>query len=515
MADAIEITNLEIEVTADTKDTDAQLKKLTGLVERLVNVVEGVTPAAKQAGTETEDAGKKAGKGAKGFAKFGESILRIAKYRVIRSVLRAITNAFKEGLGNAYQYSKLTGGEFANSMDRAASSVQYFKNALGAALVPVINALMPLFEAFIDYVAELGNGIAVFFARIAGQKSVMVATKNWKEYAKAANDAKNAVLGFDELNIISGGNVMGEDYADMFEYLDLSTEKAEELEDQALSAAVAIEGLAGAAAVVGSHPLAAGIIALVTALTALALSSKGVVGGFKSLKETADNAFSGFIDKIAEKNPDLKNFLEIVKGLATFLGDIVELNLDGIVKLFGHFGDAVAKLFRGDWSGAGKSVLDMLVDLINAFVDANNAVVRLHNTLDNTFNGGKNQYDYAKHLDYDWKFVEDKVAAAAEYAEATGRVRIGEDVSPAAYKGIYGTMPWAEDATMEHRAKYQFDWANYNAGMTQGAIPMYTSPTGSDAVNINLTVELDGRQIESSVKNVEYTNGAKIASHTH
>lgn len=513
MAESVEITNLEIEVTAETKDIDAKLNKVIATLERVAGAFEGVKPAAKDAGDESEKAGDKAAKGAKGFGKFGQSILRIAKYRVIRSVLRAITNAFKEGLGNAYQYSKLTGGEFANAMDRAATSIQYFKNALGAALVPAITALMPLFEALIDYVAELGNGIAVFFARITGQKSVMVATKNWKEYAKAANEAKNAVLGFDELNIISGGNVMGEDYADMFEYLDLSTEKAGELEDQALSAAVAIGGLAGAASLINVHPLAAAFVALVSALSALALSSKGVVGGFKSLKETADNAFSGFIDKIAEKNPDLKNFLEIVKGLATFLGDIVELNLNGIVKLFGHLGDAVAKLFRGDWEGAGKSVLDMLVDLINAFVDANNAVVRLHNTLDNTFNGGQNQYGYAKHLDYDWKFVEDKVAAAAELAEATSKVRIGEEVSPAAYRGVYGTMPWAEDATMEHRAKDQFDWANYNAAMTQGAIPTYTTPTGSDAININLTVELDGRQIASSIENVEYTNGAKITSH--
>lgn len=157
----------------------------------------------------------------------------IAKYRFLRTVIKHITSGFSEGLQNVYEYSKAVGGTFAPAMDSAASAIATMKNSLGAALTPVIQALIPYVNQLVNWFINLVNYANQFFALLAGQSTwtrALPATANafdkQKKAAKGAGSAiKDLLADWDELNIIqsesgSGGGgaaQSAEDYLKMFE----------------------------------------------------------------------------------------------------------------------------------------------------------------------------------------------------------------------------------------------------------------------------------------------------------
>lgn len=61
---------------------------------------------------------------------FLSSIKRIALYRMIRFAMSQLTQCFKDGINNLYNYSALMGGTFANSMNSLATNAQYLKNSM-------------------------------------------------------------------------------------------------------------------------------------------------------------------------------------------------------------------------------------------------------------------------------------------------------------------------------------------------------------------------------------------------
>ena len=173
--------------------------------------------------------------------KFGGFLTMFKKrlmYRLINSVISAVTNAVKEGVKNVYQYSKAFGGTFSQSMDRAATSMLYFKNSIGAMVAPLINMLVPAFEWVINKVVSFINVLNQLFAKLSGASTWTKALMYPKEYAEATDNAtaankkfKASILGIDELNVMqdnsasagSGGN-NGDDYSQMFEEVALSGE---------------------------------------------------------------------------------------------------------------------------------------------------------------------------------------------------------------------------------------------------------------------------------------------------
>lgn len=159
-------------------------------------------------------------------------------YRLINAVISAITNAVKEGVNNVYQYSKAFGGTFSQSMDRAATSMLYFKNSIGAMVAPLINLLVPALEWVINKVVSFINVLNQLFAKLSGASTWTKALMYPKEYAEATNNAtaankkfKASILGIDELNVMQdnspsagGGGNNADDYSQMFEEVALSGE---------------------------------------------------------------------------------------------------------------------------------------------------------------------------------------------------------------------------------------------------------------------------------------------------
>lgn len=148
-----------------------------------------------------------------GFA----DVMRIAKYRLIRSAIREITQGFSEGIKNAYNYASGIGNQFASSMNQIATASQYAKNSLGAMAMPLINIVAPAIDYVVDKFVELLNFINHGIALLTGQSTWTKAIKNPVEWgdatagaadkaAKAAKEAKATILGLDEINPLNGAN---------------------------------------------------------------------------------------------------------------------------------------------------------------------------------------------------------------------------------------------------------------------------------------------------------------------
>lgn len=186
---------------------------------------------AKGAAKSIKDLGKQMSKRFKNsvfsetIGKVAGSLERILRYRTVNEFLKQIAKAFSEGVNNLYQYSKAVGTDFASSMDSAATSLQYFRNSVGAMTAPILNALIPVFDSLIDRIVEGVNWLNQLVAKMTGASSWTKAIRQQKEYAEAAKDSaaaqKQLLAGFDELNVISStGSSSGKttpDYSGMFE----------------------------------------------------------------------------------------------------------------------------------------------------------------------------------------------------------------------------------------------------------------------------------------------------------
>lgn len=163
------------------------------------------------------------------FQKWKSAIGRVAFYRVVREAVKQITDGFKTGMDNLYQYSRLVGTEFAPAMDRLATSSLYLKNSLGAMAAPLIQALAPAIDFIIDKFVSLLNVIGKVFAALTGKSVYTQAKKHAVEYGEAAKNASKAtkdfLLGIDELNVINdnagGAGGAASDFGSMFEEVEV------------------------------------------------------------------------------------------------------------------------------------------------------------------------------------------------------------------------------------------------------------------------------------------------------
>lgn len=176
------------------------------------------------------------GNAVKRLGSFFAAIKRIAIYRAIRTALKEITQGFREGMQNLYQYSLLINGQFKDSMDSLATSALYLKNSLGAMVAPIVNALAPAVDYLVDKFVNLLNIFNELIATLTGASTWTKALKYPKAYAEAAEGAGGAakklratLLGFDEINRLDdnskgGRGSAGEqlDYSKMFEEMSVS-----------------------------------------------------------------------------------------------------------------------------------------------------------------------------------------------------------------------------------------------------------------------------------------------------
>ena len=222
MAEALE--NIVIKVSSDTAQATKGMDRLADAIDRTsksmldgTHISQKATNATKQntdATKKNEKEHKKAGNSAKhhanGLARLAAALKRILIYRAIRGVIKAVTGAINEGIERMYAWSEANDQVFMKVMDTYATEVQYLKDAIGAALAPLIEMVMPYLERLVDWFVELINVVNQFFRALAGYDTWLkvdkVAVKYKEDADKAAKAQKalnNQLMDFDQLNLIT------------------------------------------------------------------------------------------------------------------------------------------------------------------------------------------------------------------------------------------------------------------------------------------------------------------------
>ena len=177
------------------------------------------------------------------------SFTRVAFYRAVRTAIKAITEAFKEGSENAYWYSKKFGEStryISEALDGLSSAGYKTKNQLGAAWATLLATIQPILIKIVNLVTKAAEVVTEFFAILGGKGTYLKAidyNKEWADSAdqagKAAKEWRNQLMGFDEINRLDapsdGNNGNGSnlpDYGSMFEEVPVTRNFLSDLIDQ-------------------------------------------------------------------------------------------------------------------------------------------------------------------------------------------------------------------------------------------------------------------------------------------
>lgn len=386
------------------------LPDVTKSEEAVSDAIDSTTEAMDEQATESAETGSALGRLGQRVASITErfhnflaSLKRIAVYRAIRWVLKSITQGFREGIQNMYQYSLLINGTFKDSMDRLSTSALYLKNSLGALVAPIINALAPAIDIIVDKFVDFLNVITETIATLTGAATWTKALKYPKQYAEAMDGAAGSakalratLLGFDEINRLDdatkgarGAAADMLDYSKMFE--EVETEGISSLWEKVFGVGKTKFGVfAGSAAALLALKLGGAFDGLFSTTSSTGLLGKftavllAAFGGFTlgnwlyehnigGIREVADNLMEHLgpkIDKMVEwfnEKIDLKLGFDLLYDQAVEWGD----------KINGFFGSVKEgwKIMGEDAKEFGKSVKEGWGLMTDAAIEWGNALM--------------------------------------------------------------------------------------------------------------------------------------------
>lgn len=182
-----------------------------------------------------------------GFKNLLKSFGRIAFYRLVRSIIKTITDSIRQGIGMAYSFSSENGGQFSKSMDNLTTSVNYLRSSLGSLISNVLIALEPLLTDLINGSVDFINNLSQAFAYMANQDTWLKAIRVESEYSDVATGVaaankklKQSFLGIDEINVLGDAQQKLFDY----EVVPVDVEKAKKTSDTLKGIAASISAIA-------------------------------------------------------------------------------------------------------------------------------------------------------------------------------------------------------------------------------------------------------------------------------
>ena len=343
----------------------------------------GCCPAQKASKCNEKTVRKTGGKVSGFFAKLGKKIKDIFSQMIIWRTINAVLTSLRDGLQNIAR-----GSEGANkSFSQLATSTLYLKNSLAAALLPALQAIMPIITQIIDAFARAANMVGAFIAALTGKATFVQAVQLQQDYAGSLNGTAEAaekvhqqLAGFDELNIIqsksdsSGAYDPATDYGGMFEEV--------EIPDNILAFAEKIRELFGrikdAIAELNFSPLIASVNSVLAALSPFVDLVRGTLAwGYEnvllplakwSIEEAAPaslNLFAAAIRAVTSiLNPIIEGLKvlwdEVLQPIVDWLKDRVIAVIDKTREAF----DKVSETFEKH-GGSLKNIISSLSDILS------------------------------------------------------------------------------------------------------------------------------------------------------
>lgn len=204
-----------------TGDVAANARQATTETEKLAKAQDKVKEKSKEISKQSNITGSaiKQAFNSTIIGRFAEglrALKRIAIYRLFRTIIKEITQGFKTGIDDMYQYSKSINGEFSKTMDQLASSSLTYKNSIGAVMAPIISVVVPWLDKVLTKLVDVNNYVAMILAGLTGKSTYSKAVRVTTEYAAAADKAakntskvkdkvdelKRSLAGLDEITII-------------------------------------------------------------------------------------------------------------------------------------------------------------------------------------------------------------------------------------------------------------------------------------------------------------------------
>lgn len=404
------VENLNISVKTNADKAAAKLFTLGQALEKVQGSAISVGGnAGASAAKGVEQVGKAAEKANKPMNNFLSSLKRIAFYRIIRGIIKSITQAFQEGLEKAYLFSAGVSGEgnrFAAALDRMKSAGNQMKGQLGSAFIGLLAAVEPVLISLINIVTKVADAISQLFAAFTG-KTYLKANATAAQFADtmarggaAAKEWKNQLLGFDEINRLNepnqGGGGSAANPLDGFDFKD--TPIAEFWQNIADKLSPIVERI---------KLMFEGLFEMVDALfkgdwEGVFKGAAKVVENFSSavaltigLAKTPINSFFNFAtekikqlgDKLDEKFGTDGVFSRISYGVV-FAMNVIRYTIESVIgKLqfaIEGFGKVVADVLRGDWDAAWK---DARTVLLGVSVDIDDEIIEMARTATNELFG--------------------------------------------------------------------------------------------------------------------------------
>lgn len=193
----------------------------------------------KRLGEAFNDFKKKVDLGNSALGRLFSAIKRIAIYRAIRSALKAISEAFTEGLKNAYAYSQQSDSfkELADTLDHIKTITYQMTNQLGAFWGEIKQLVAPVVEWLVEKVRQLSERLTELFAALNGKSTYLRAkqvAQTWGEATDNVKSFKQQLFGLDELNNLTTQKNSGKedvDPKDLYEEVNISSKIKDIAED--------------------------------------------------------------------------------------------------------------------------------------------------------------------------------------------------------------------------------------------------------------------------------------------
>ncbi|MEI8200754.1 MAG: hypothetical protein WCG21_11890 [Eubacteriales bacterium] len=357
-------------LAAQIQAADAKMEKLGTDTTSTTKKVSGL----RSGGGALDAINRKISNLERSSAKTARSVTALGRRFLVLFTGKLISMAFN-GLQDGLTGAATKSDDLQNSLNTLSSAGRTISNAVVAALTPLINVAAPMIDYISQKIMDFGNSVAMFFAAISGQDTVLQATKAYAGFGAAAEGAgdsaaagaekaRNALAGFDQITKLDtstssfGSGGTGTKTAEgATSYVSVPVVQS----DLAKKVSGAIEKLKGPLSDFYENvlrPIGAWVMG--TGVDILATGLESIANFFEDHPQLIDNLalFLATIVPLSALGP-----VAVVLGI-TVQATIASIEWYGGVDVSKLFMDAFSGKMKKDWDASGATIGGWFVDAI-------------------------------------------------------------------------------------------------------------------------------------------------------